>query len=388
MIFIPPPEKYRGSAKEYIRNFVITNLPSSNCSSTWHLNLNDYLNNHNDLIIRRAGDHTERGHWRSGDGFRLMISDNEPAVWAFMEAFKGESANLEKSMLDQSFPIAFALKKNEKQIAQWKTRGRKHRELSDVGFKHCHIAPCAPRGRSFTEKTDVQSRMLALLSPMNHFLFPSPRKFIMSKDWGENAHFISLVIFELLNFVYTGEQKSIFLDFLKIQQISPPLSEPKDIEIDFERRDRNFRDISVFQTELTRKGCDLESFISSAESFHSIERNKTISAIGYPIFLETLGNWLNATDEETISNGGTEVGVNGWLYCKYNNHILRLNSDTTRAGVSEFLEQVNSKSNSGLYVINNRDGRFNKIVPEVTKKPIEGFYFYLDTGERAELGCL
>lgn len=377
-------EKYSGSAKKYILEFVFQNLPGSSAILEAHQNLESYVERNTNYIIRKTSDHSLRGQWKKGvgDGFKFIISDNEPAVWSYMQTVSGDIPNFEKEIAQQGFPIAFAMNKDERAEAKWTKCGRSlpHREFSNIGLKHCHIAPCSPRGAPLSTQEDFKKRMLALLSPMNHFLFPGPRRHTMHKDWGEDKYFIELLCYLLGKSFYTIEQSVVFKKFLAQQGVQLLAQEPKDFEISYVPKVAN-ETIEFYKYEGV---ADLKAFIDSSDAFYAINKNTAGTACAYPTFIETLRNWLEYTDHETICNEDYSFGGKGWLYCKVGNEVLRLNQDTRRAGVKAFLDSLGpgNVQSSSLVVVANQGGRFNVVVPNSIGHGIPYFYFYLHDGFR------
>jgi len=212
-------ESYNGSALGYIRKYIIPFLPSKETIIEFTKSINAFIENNNFRYIRKLSGYNNRGKIYKLGNNEFTVTDNEPALWAFMECFEQRVNSFEDYHDHSTFPIAFALKKEEKK--EFDPRfcyGKKKREInfSKALLKHCHILDCSPRGVNLID-LNINSRMLRLMSPMNHFPFPSPKHYYMSGvDIGESVRFLNLVKHTLYNDYYKNtEEKRYFLNFLK-----------------------------------------------------------------------------------------------------------------------------------------------------------------------------
>ena len=152
-------------------------------------------------------------------GRKFTVVDNEPALWMFMESYQSKVLSFNHYEKNRSFPIAFAIKKEEKEDELFSNSfkiGKKSREISfsSEGLKHCHILDCSPINIDLNE-LNIDQRMIRLLSPVNHFPFPSKKKFLMVKDFGEDEAFRELLIQILYKDYYkTINEKNCFEKFL------------------------------------------------------------------------------------------------------------------------------------------------------------------------------
>ena len=229
----PRIEKFT-SLKEFLNSQFTELLPNQDIIIKHHLNLVDYLESETPLfILRKFKNHSNRGNVYSFEEHSFTVSDNEPALWVFMETFYQSELDFLDLIENQRFPIAFAIKKEEKLGNIWKTIGRKHKDFSANGWKHCHIFQCSPLRETIANKNDLKRRSLRLLSPLNHFPFFSPRKYLMPIDYGEDKECIEYVIWWLYNHFYSASNKMYFKSFVEIQGFTIPIREPKDIIIDY-----------------------------------------------------------------------------------------------------------------------------------------------------------
>jgi len=176
------------SLKEFLDSQLTELLPDQDLMIKNHLNLIEYFESESPLfILRKFQNYNNRGNqYFFEKKHQFTVSDNEPALWVFMETFYKSELDFFDLIENQKFPIAFALKKEEKPGNIWKTIGRKHKDFSANGWKHCHVFQCSPTGEKISHKDDLKRRSLRLLSPLNHFPFFSPRKYTMPTDYGEN----------------------------------------------------------------------------------------------------------------------------------------------------------------------------------------------------------
>ena len=235
MIKYPNPRiEKSNSIKEFLNSQLAELLPNQDLMIKNHLNLVAYLEMESPLfVLRKFRNHSNRGSIYSFENHSFTVSDNEPALWVFMETYSQSELDFIDLIENQRFPIAFALKKEEMPENQWGNIGRKHQYFSANGWKHCHIFQCSPLGETIVKEKDLKRRSLRLLSPLNHFPFFSPRKYAMPTDYGENKECIEYVIWWLYNHFYTNINKTYFKAFVEEQDFIIPIEEPKDIIIEY-----------------------------------------------------------------------------------------------------------------------------------------------------------
>ena len=192
---------YKGSAIKYIADVIIPQLPDSERLIHFYHSLNEYLDHEGRLrIIRKSKNYNRRGKEYEINRHRFTVTDNEAALWVYMESLNNsEDFSFIEAIEKEEFPIAFALtqvERQEKLVYARYGKQKRETEFSQLGWKHCHILECSPRGVTI-DKLGVDERMKRLLNPLNHFPFPSPRKFNMPEDYGESSQFIGLVIQEI-----------------------------------------------------------------------------------------------------------------------------------------------------------------------------------------------
>ncbi|CAN1556616.1 hypothetical protein MCEGE10_02424 [Flavobacteriaceae bacterium] len=226
--------------KEFLDLEISELLPNQDIMIKNHLNLVEYLDRESPFfVLRKFKNHSNRGSIYSFEKHKFTVSDNEPALWVFMETYYQSELDFPNLIKNQRFPIAFALKQEEKKGNIWQTKGRKHQDFSAKGWKHCHIFQCSPLAGKIAHKNDLKRRSLRLLSPLNHFPFFSPRKYSMPFDYGENKECIEYVIWWLYNHFYTNANKTYFKTFIESQDFIIPIEEPKDIKIDYSKKNNH-----------------------------------------------------------------------------------------------------------------------------------------------------
>ena len=232
-----PNIKRSATLKEFLNLQLAELLPNQDLMIKNNLNLVEYLESESPLyILRKFRNHSNRGSQYTFENHSFTVSDNEPALWVFMETYYQSELDFPYLIENQLFPIAFAIKRDERPGNVWATVGREHHVFSANGWKHCHIFQCSPLGESISHKNDLKRRSLRLLSPLNHFPFFSPRKYEMPFDYGEDKECIEYVIWWLYNHFYTDSNKMYFKAFVEGQNFIIPIEEPKDIKIDYKER--------------------------------------------------------------------------------------------------------------------------------------------------------
>lgn len=214
------PKKYKGSCISFISNYIIPALPKVENVIRLTDSLLDYLEDDNKTrYIRKLKNFNKRSSLYNFGNKKFTVTDNEPALWMYMECFEKKTLSFYEYELKKSFPIALALTPEEKTSDLFKKTfniNKKSREkgFSKKGLKHCHIIDCSPKNYDLDDVT-LDQRMLRLLSPMNHFPFPSYKKFEMVKDYGEDISFRNILIKVLSNEYYESEtHRDIFKNFL------------------------------------------------------------------------------------------------------------------------------------------------------------------------------
>lgn len=256
----PSPNIKRSTTlKEFLDLEISELLPNQDIMIKNHLNLVEYLDRESlFFVLRKFKNHSNRGSNYSFENHSFTVSDNEPALWVFMETYYQSELDFPDLIENQLFPIAFALKKDERLLNQWGNIGRRHQNFSKNGWKHCHIFQCSPFGETIAHKNDLKRRSLRLLSPLNHFPFFSPRKYKMPYDYGENKECIDYVIWWLYTNFYNDANKTYFKTFVEEQGFIIAIDEPKDINIEYSIKNNQLSktmktDTIIVKTKATKK---------------------------------------------------------------------------------------------------------------------------------------
>ena len=94
-------------------------------------------------------------------------------------------------------------------------------------------------------------------------------------------------------------------------------------------------------------------------------------------FNSWLLNWYKNTNEKTVGDVGN-FGQQAFLWIEENEMKYRLNADTKREGVKEYLQLLDENNGSIKWVVvANLKGKMNKIAFGDNAIKIRGFYLYL-----------
>ena len=258
------PEKYDGSASYYIEKYIIPFLPKKYNIIEFTNSIYSYLNNPNNVrYVRKFGKYKLRGKLYSEEKL-FTVCDNEPALWFYLECFEDTIKKFQEYHKEKKFPIAFG--RNPIEVESFSGQfnyGKQKREnnFSQLGLKHCHILDCSPKTSSISDLS-IDKRMIRLLSPMNHFPFPSPKFFMMQNanknDWGEDSNFINLIKQSIHNKYYKNEEdKKRFNEFLSRAGAS--------------KSDMSFLNLKDFNISFSTKELQ-NNFTTSKRNQHSVKR--------------------------------------------------------------------------------------------------------------------
>jgi hypothetical protein len=106
-----------------------------------------------------------------------------------------------------------------------------------------------------------------------------------------------------------------------------------------------------------------------------LEQVRLNEAVDKSEFHSLLRDWLNSADDSTI--GDADFGKSAWLHVRDAAARYRLNADTTRQGVAEYLQLV-ERYGDGLKwsVVANRDGVENAVAYGPESRRVRRFYLY------------
>jgi hypothetical protein len=155
------------------------------------------------------------------------------------------------------------------------------------------------------------------------------------KDYGENDQLIRMVFWYLENEYLDGEVREVYRRFLTKAGAFPVLETPQDFEISIRPADAAHQE-RVFQMQSVN-GAETTLYVSSDESGSSIPRRTRPQSRNE--FDQTLREWYENTDEETISNQ-SEFGKADWLLLEDAGREFYLNADAHRDGIERYLDML------------------------------------------------
>ena len=81
-------QNYNGSALNYIRKHIIPCLPNKNNTINFTKSIKVYLESDKIKYIRKFKGYSNRGKIYNTGPISFTVTDNEPALWAYMECFE------------------------------------------------------------------------------------------------------------------------------------------------------------------------------------------------------------------------------------------------------------------------------------------------------------
>jgi len=334
---------YKGSALVYIRTVILASLPPVEHLTQASRNLSSYLkDDYRYRIIRKTKGYNIRGLVHSINNRRLIPSDNEAALYVYMESFVNDSINYIEEIRDFRMPIAFAMTKKEKlNSPEYATIGRRKREahFGQLGWKLCHIFQCSPN--ESMESLNPDTRMMRLLNPMNHFPFPSPRRFEMPYDYGEDEKFINLVIQTLWSEYYIkDEHKMEFLDFIeKSKSRFPGVVEDFEIEISTKAQGSSIVNRKSKSPKKTIHTKLVTNLITSQNQNTEVSKNfilkKSWYGKGLIILVPSLG--LQYDHDLVVNKNQHILGPGGSASKSWNNYSYYTNSRSFPSWAADFI---------------------------------------------------
>lgn len=101
---------------------------------------------------------------------------------------------------------------------------------------------------------------------------------------------------------------------------------------------------------------------------------ETVSINNKETLYDLLDCWVKLTKKETIGDLNKYNRNTTRIRVTIGGKDYKINSDTTKEGVYEFLENKKNKWS----LINNENGVRNKLTNDLYENPIKGFYMYLE----------
>ena len=118
----------------------------------------------------------------------------------------------------------------------------------------------------------------------------------------------------------------------------------------------------------------VRNYLSSDLNYiETVSVNNVVSINKKETLYDLLECWMKFTKKETIGDLNKYNRNTTRIKVKIGSKEYKINSDTTKEGVEEFLE--NKENNWSL--INNENGVKNKITNDLSENSIRGFYMYL-----------
>ncbi len=183
MHFPTLPEEFEGLISSFVDEYVVPAFPPADSLHSWTEALLAYYNRPDPVCIVRG---PRKGELRWEGGLRVVDSDNAPGIWCYLRAGdrtfppEGVGGAIEQGEL----AVLMALKSDLR--PSW-THGREmtradKQALWTRHLKHCHILPV----KAGTTGLTLRQRALRNLCPVNHFVFPTPRRYRMWRlGWSE-----------------------------------------------------------------------------------------------------------------------------------------------------------------------------------------------------------
>ena len=118
----------------------------------------------------------------------------------------------------------------------------------------------------------------------------------------------------------------------------------------------------------------VRNYLSSDLNYiETVSTNNTVSINNKETLYDLLDCWMKFTKKETIGDLNKYNRNTTRIKVKIGSKDYKINSDTTKDGVEEFLE---NRKNTWC-IINNENGVKNKITNDLSENSIRGFYMYL-----------
>jgi len=144
---------------------------------SWARLLDEWVADQNLPLLVRKSSLVRGSEVIHSTGRKIVPCDNAPAQWACNLAFQGSVptlAEVKAWFLDDSIPVSFAHKSNEKEQRKYHCTLGKF-SVNKAGWKLCHIKPVGLNSRSpisQMEISELRRAFIDLLSPANYFLLP------------------------------------------------------------------------------------------------------------------------------------------------------------------------------------------------------------------------
>jgi hypothetical protein len=203
-VLLAPPDQFDGTVADFVDEYVLANAPDPIALAAATESLLDYFSKADSILLLRG---VPRGHLHTADKRRVVYCDNAPAIWCYLRCFRQDPTPdaLPRAIDHGDVAILMAATRDEKQ--KWNfgkamsTRDKQF--IWKARLKLCHVFPVAEAGLTRVQQT------VRNICPINHFLFPSPKRFSMlrvgwsephsKKDLGESAEVIAVIFDRVVN---------------------------------------------------------------------------------------------------------------------------------------------------------------------------------------------
>ena len=109
-----------------------------------------------------------------------------------------------------------------------------------------------------------------------------------------------------------------------------------------------------------------QNFIKKIEKSYPLTDKQTLYNI--------LKWWKILSKKDTIGDPKKASGNTAQIHIKLGSNLYHINADTNKEGVGSFLK--NKENNNKWSLIENENGRVNKVTNDPNKDPIKGLYIY------------
>jgi hypothetical protein len=90
-----------------------------------------------------------------------------------------------------------------------------------------------------------------------------------------------------------------------------------------------------------------------------------------------LARWVAAAGSSDRIGDTSGRGQKAWIHVEADGRVYRLNADSTYFGVRDYLGMLAATPGLEWHVVENRNGRRNKIAFGERRRQIPGFYLYV-----------
>ncbi len=108
MNIVPPPVRYVGRFSEFYERYVEVNLPSADRVQEFDARLRQYLSAEDPVhVVRYVTGQTRGRVYRTGQGWKILPTDNAPVWWTHALLLSGDAFSLDTPELFGNMPCHF-----------------------------------------------------------------------------------------------------------------------------------------------------------------------------------------------------------------------------------------------------------------------------------------